>query len=358
MTGRAETEVETTGLARSAFDALPTQTAVLDGDGVILRTNDAWRRFGSENGLQEPSSLGVNYVDVCEQTDDEDADAVVDGLRSILDETRDTFTYEYPCHDPDGEQRWFQMRALTFDDGEHLLVMHFDITERKLAEMNLREYTDELELLTSILAHDIRNPLNVAQMRASLLDDGGDDEDAENLEALITSLDRIDDMIDDALVLAQGNEPTDVGPVDLGECVETAWNHVETANGTLELGDLPLIEADEQLLMQLLENLFVNSVDHGGDHVTISVDSLPSADSVDSTGFAVSDDGPGIDPADLDSVFDAGYTTAPDSGTGYGLAIVEKVASAHGWTVDVAESDAGARFEITGVASPTLSESE
>jgi signal transduction histidine kinase len=49
-------------------------------------------------------------------------------------------------------------------------------------------------------------------------------------------------------------------------------------------------------------------------------------------------------------VFESGYTT-DDDGTGFGLAIVDQIASAHGWTPEVTESDAGgARFEFGGVA--------
>jgi signal transduction histidine kinase len=63
-------------------------------------------------------------------------------------------------------------------------------------------------------------------------------------------------------------------------------------------------------------------------------------------GFAVEDDGPGVDPAHRDSVFERGYTTS-DDGTGFGLAIVRSIADAHGWSVGLAESDAGgARFEF------------
>ena len=66
-------------------------------------------------------------------------------------------------------------------------------------------------------------------------------------------------------------------------------------------------------------------------------------------GFYVADDGPGIPPEERERVFDSGYSTA-DTGTGFGLAIVERIVEAHGWTVDVAESAAGgARFEIRGV---------
>ncbi|OYR87860.1 hypothetical protein DJ71_05250, partial [Halorubrum sp. E3] len=69
----------------------------------------------------------------------------------------------------------------------------------------------------------------------------------------------------------------------------------------------------------------------------------------DGDGFYVADDGPGIDPADREAVFEAGVTSDPD-GTGFGLKIVGEVAEAHGWTVELAESETGGtRFEFRGV---------
>jgi signal transduction histidine kinase len=63
-------------------------------------------------------------------------------------------------------------------------------------------------------------------------------------------------------------------------------------------------------------------------------------------GFAVEDDGPGIPEAERDDVFERGFTTAED-GTGFGLAIVERIADAHGWSVSVTDGrDGGARFEF------------
>jgi len=63
-------------------------------------------------------------------------------------------------------------------------------------------------------------------------------------------------------------------------------------------------------------------------------------------GFYVADDGPGIDPAERESVFEWGYTTGRD-GTGLGLAIVRRIAEAHGWSVSATGSAArGARFEV------------
>jgi len=65
-------------------------------------------------------------------------------------------------------------------------------------------------------------------------------------------------------------------------------------------------------------------------------------------GFYVADDGPGIPESERETVFDAGYSTT--SGTGFGLVIVEAIATAHGWNVRVTESDdGGMRVELTGV---------
>jgi K+-sensing histidine kinase KdpD len=63
----------------------------------------------------------------------------------------------------------------------------------------------------------------------------------------------------------------------------------------------------------------------------------------------MADDGPGIPPDEREAVFESGYSTEPD-GTGFGLAIVERVADAHGWGVTITDSEAGgARFEFTGL---------
>jgi signal transduction histidine kinase len=95
-----------------------------------------------------------------------------------------------------------------------------------------------------------------------------------------------------------------------------------------------------------LENLFRNSVDHGGVDVTITVGALDGGD-----GFYVADDGEGIPEAEREKVFDTGYTTTSD-GTGFGLNIVAEIAEAHGWAVEAVEAaDGGARFEFTGVES-------
>jgi len=63
----------------------------------------------------------------------------------------------------------------------------------------------------------------------------------------------------------------------------------------------------------------------------------------------VADDGPGIPPEARDRVIERGHSSSP-GGTGFGLAIVDETADAHGWTVGVTETESGGpRFEIRGV---------
>ncbi|MFC6730481.1 sensor histidine kinase, partial [Natronoarchaeum mannanilyticum] len=150
--------------------------------------------------------------------------------------------------------------------------------------------------------------------------------------------------------------------VSLSGAAWDAWQGVDTDDATLAVeGDVGTVAADRDRLLELLENLFRNAVEHGStspdsqarqdaiehahsadDPVTITVGPLES-------GFFVEDDGPGIPDSEKETVFEQGYTNA-DDGTGFGLYIVRTLADAHDWAVELADADpTGARFEITGV---------
>jgi len=106
------------------------------------------------------------------------------------------------------------------------------------------------------------------------------------------------------------------------------------------------IEADPGGLRLLLENLFQNAVEHGPAEEVVRVGLIER----DGTrGFYAADDGDGFEMADPDRAFESGFSS--DGGrSGLGLAIVRRIADAHGWTITVGESrDGGARFEIADV---------
>lgn len=141
-------------LAEATLDELPLTVAVLDGDGTILLTNRSWQQFGSSSGREDADDVGVNYVAAASGTNDEHVSRSVEGLTSVLDGERDSFSMEYPCHSPD-ERRWFMMRATRFSvDGEvRVTVVHLDITKRKLAELAAEESADELRQEREALEH-------------------------------------------------------------------------------------------------------------------------------------------------------------------------------------------------------------
>lgn len=204
------------------------------------------------------------------------------------------------------------------------------------------EAQDVRDAFVRILSHDLQNPLNVADLH---LDLARRDNDNENLETVARALDRLDALVADLLQLAEGGQLVEeVKPVELREVAETCWETLLTEEATLVCDEECTIRADPAQLRQLLENLFLNAVEHGGDDVTVAVGCLD-----DEPGFYVEDDGAGIAVNPPPTVFEPGVSTASE-GTGYGLYIVSVIAGAHGWEYRVTPgSDGGARFEfLTG----------
>ena len=264
---------------------------------------------------------------------------------------------------PDGT-RYYQLSTSPFTAGEVRigeLLRIDDVTEAERYRRELERETERLNAFASIVAHDLRNPLNVAQ---GYLDIERERRDSDELEAIDESLDRMDAIIEDVLTLArEGEDIGDTEPVSLAATVEECWRRVDTAAATLAVEDDLRVIADESRLQQLLENLLRNAVEHGGSDVTITVGQLEDGD-----GFYVEDDGAGIPAEDRERVLEAGVTSSED-GTGFGLEIVTKIANAHDWTVRVtesaeggegtdgsrssederSESSGGARFEFDGV---------
>jgi len=212
---------------------------------------------------------------------------------------------------------------------------------------------DRLKDFISGVSHDLRNPLNVAQGRLAMAQSDGD---REHVDDAASAVDRSLELIDDLLTLAkQGEQPKELEPVELPALADECWANVATGEATLVVDTDRRILADAGRLKRLLENLFRNATDHGGDDVTVVVGDISPmytatrAGAVLPSGFFVADDGPGIPPEERERVFEIGYTTDVN-GTGFGLNIVSEVASAHGWNIAVSDgSRGGARFEVTGV---------
>ena len=224
-------------------------------------------------------------------------------------------------------------------------------------ERELERKNDRLEEFASVISHDLRNPLNVAQGHLEL---ARREVESEHLSTVADAHDRMTRLIEDLLTLAREGETIDeTEPVDLGALGEACQRNLATAEATLSVRIDRTVVADRDRLRQLLENLLRNSVEHsstggGSDSEKTTADgrsgvAITIGELDDGTGFYVEDDGPGIPESDRERVFEGGYSTS-DAGTGFGLRIVEQIADAHGWRVRVTEgTDGGARFEFSGV---------
>lgn len=142
-------------LTNAILDSLPAQICVLDLQGNIVRINDAWIRFGAANSTSTISwdGAGWNYLAVCRRAVADGDTSVIPtlaGIEKVLSGAQSFFETEYPCHSPT-EQRWFLLRVAPLKPGSGAVASHFDITERRRAEISLqRSYSEVRSLLGAL----------------------------------------------------------------------------------------------------------------------------------------------------------------------------------------------------------------
>lgn len=131
-------------LATTVLNSLSAHIAILDAEGVILETNQAWQRFAADNaaGLEPADAAGLDYLAICDAAEGpgaRDAHNVAEGIRQVIRGEVAEFLYDYPCHSPSGKH-WYYMRAIrtTHHEPLRVVVSHEDITALKLTEEALR----------------------------------------------------------------------------------------------------------------------------------------------------------------------------------------------------------------------------
>ena len=215
-----------------------------------------------------------------------------------------------------------------------------DVTVADRKQHDLAAKNRQLESLASVLSHDLRNPLAIARGYTDLTQETGD---LSLLQKVEVAHERMEELVDSLLLLARrGHAIGQTEPVALVTSAYAAWESVATGEATFDIGtDLETVIADRVRLQQLFENLFRNSVEHGGNDVTVTVRRSETGD-----GFVVADDGPGIPGLDEPLAL-AAYLDQSNTTEGLGLKIVNAIAEAHGWKPTVAPREhGGVRFEF------------
>ena len=348
---------ESEGAVLSALSSADMGVFVLGPDFAVHWMNET---AGEYFGVDPSTALGADKATLIRSEIKhvfEEPERFADTVLSAYEDN--SYVEEFECHVRSGagrQERWLRHQSRPIETGPLAggrVEQYTDISERKARKRELEGQNEKLERFTSAVSHDLRNPLLVAEGRLALARETGE---SEHVEEALTAIERGQSLIDDMLALSkQGAVVGEVEPVDLPALVDDCWQTVETETATCTVATTRTVRADRSRLRQLLENLVRNAVEHGstdsrshprGDGTGQSVE-ITVGDFED--GFYVADDGPGVSPQAREDAFTPGVTTTED-GTGFGLAIVEEIATAHGWEVSLTDSEhGGARFEITGV---------
>jgi signal transduction histidine kinase len=219
--------------------------------------------------------------------------------------------------------------------------------EREAAMKKQREFVADA-------SHELRTPLtsvlaNLELLQASLRQPQ-QDEDRAMVDSALRSSRRMSRLVADLLLLARADagRVSTRRPCDLAEVAGNAAAEVAPVLGDRELeieNDRPLqVEGNADELHRMVLNLLDNAARHTPPGARIE---LRLRSEGDDAVVEVADDGPGISPQIRTQVFDrfvrgeGPADTAVGPGSGLGLAIVRAVATAHGGTVEISESEAG-----------------
>jgi PAS domain S-box-containing protein len=319
----------------------------LSGDRVWV--SPGWRHlFGVS------TDTAIDYQLFLQRVHRDDRELVNRAMQHALKHRTD-YVAEYRVVLPDAPERWVASRGrLYFDkDGkaERIGGMAIDITERKLAEAQVRELQKQLarasrvsimgQLATSI-AHELNQPLGAillnAEAAGTLLNQKP--LPLDELRAALSDICKDDHRAGEvirrmrALLLQHEFErhPLEVNP--LAEEVLRLING-DASSRSIEITtklspQLPVVEGDRVHLQQVLLNLIMNAMEAVSHQPLerrrlIVGTGLTTDDAVEMT---VSDSGPGIDPASLPHLFEPFFTTKK-SGIGMGLSISNKIVKAH-----------------------------
>src|SRR6267142_2388532 len=346
-------------------------------DGRMLEANDAFlRMLGYERA--DLVSGDVRWTDLT-PAEWRDRDALA------VDEVKTTGTiqpFEKEYFRKDGSRVPVLVGAAALDDRrEQGVAFVIDLSERKRAEAEAREverrYREvQMELvhanrlatmgqLTASIAHEVNQPIAAAVTNAQtalrwLRAQPPDlDETRQALDRIVKDGNRAGEVIGRIRGMIQKTPPR-IESLDVNQAIrevialtrgEAMKSRVSVAAQLAE--DLPLSHADRIQLQQVILNLIVNAV-KAMTRTTDGPRDLPiSTEKAEPDGVLVTvrDTGPGLEPASMEHIFDAFYTTKPE-GMGMGLSISRSIIEAHGGRLWAAANvSRGAVFQFTVPAS-------
>lgn len=199
--------------------------------------------------------------------------------------------------------------------------------------------------MTGSIAHEIRNPIATMRLKAENALAGPADRHPQALQVILGQIARLDGLVQSLLAVVQP-VTLNLQRVDLAAWLneQVAGVHPRADGRSLQVevqAEPVTTSVDPVHLARALENLLDNALRHARSRVCCSLQRGTGRQWV----IRVDDDGPGVDPALRDQLFEP-FATGRSDGTGLGLALAREVALAHGGDLVYVALPEGARFEM------------
>lgn len=346
----------TDGDCRALFEQCPVGLAVLGLDRRLVKANAA---FVGMLGYSQAQIAGRALADLLPPAEGKDAEALIGRLSRGED---GSVAVESRFQKRDGAVFWGALSAALIRDangeGLRLVAVLRDISLRKKAEADLLRSNAELELYASIAAHDLQEPVRKILTYGEILDKMSVALPADGRTALEKSRSaalRMKELIDDLLEYARVNavrrpsSPVDLNVV-LKEVLEELSAPLAASSGQVEVGPLPVVDADALQMRQLFRNLLANAIKFTAPgrppRVTVSAEILGGGQAR----LEVKDEGIGFDEKYLDRIFRPFQRVCDKNlypGSGIGLAICQGVVQRHGGSITARSAPGkGASFRV------------
>ncbi|KAB1443058.1 c-type heme family protein [Pseudodesulfovibrio senegalensis] len=353
--GALDNLVRQKDLLQSVVEGIADPLLFMDGNCTVVLANQGARTLGdSLAGLDDDSDEGDGAQKLIpalfsECYGQEGSDCP---LRQTMDRGQPD---QREVGTPDG--RHFSVSMYPVGDADRRLVVYVrEVTNEKrmLARMRQSEKLATVGKFASGLAHEMNNPLGVIKCYGELLRNAAPSDQArEDVDVIMRHATQAQNVLQDLLNFAR---PAKLAAEDatLGEVVRGAVRSYGVQAETLGVGLKAHVDPQagdfvlsRQAGDQILSNLLGNALDalEGSEDGRIDVDVSCSADKAEVV-LSVCDNGPGVPPDVLESIFDPFFSTKDvGKGTGLGLAVVYGIIKDMGGSIDVS-AGAGARFVV------------
>ncbi|MEE9337132.1 MAG: PAS domain S-box protein [Methylococcaceae bacterium] len=328
------------------INSAPVMMWMLDANNKPLMFNDTWLDF-TGNTLEQELACEWNGM----QIHPKDQEKVMSIYNEAIIE-QNSFDLEYRMQRYDGIYCWIREIGVPHYENntyKNFIGICLDITQRKIDELNLKKYTQdlkrsnkELEQFAYIASHDLQEPLRMVSSYTQLLErrykDKLDDDASEFIGYAVDGANRMQTLIQDLLAYSRvGKNKQILKLLELDLLIKNIILGlkvaIEESNVQINLPEsFPQLMADQSQIQQLFQNLILNAIKYRAEERKCEINiNYQKVDKM--WQFSIQDNGIGIETKYFERIFvifKRLHSREKYSGTGIGLAVCKRIVEGHG----------------------------